>query len=99
MMKTWLLSISATLFISASAFPADLKCDSPGVAQLIIVDMFKNNPSAQKLEIEVDGITMTRVDRTGNEPVCFVRVDTNHGYSLNYRFTYDRGLANLDMAP
>ena len=85
--------------ISASAYGADLGCDSPGVAQLIVTDMFSKNPSAQKLGLEIEAVTMLRVDRSGPEPVCFVKVDTNHGYSINYRFVYSGGNASLDMVP
>jgi hypothetical protein len=77
-----------------------LRCDTPGVAQFVIADMFANNPSAQKLGLEVESVTLLRVDDSGAEVACFVSVLTNHGYEMHYRFVFAAdGKASLDLVP
>ena len=90
MMRT-LLILTAIIGFSASALAqtaapaargADLRCDTPGVAQLVVADTFAQNPSAKKLGLEVTSVTMLSVDESGDSPVCLVSVKTNHGISL-----------------
>ena len=104
-----LLILAAIIGFSASAFAqtaapatrgADLRCDTPGVAQLVVADTFAQNPSAKKLGLEVTSVTMLSVDESGDSPVCLVSVKTNHGISLKYRFQFTpEGVASLDLAP
>ena len=105
-----LLILAAIIGFSASAFAqtaapatrgADLRCDTPGVAQLVVADTFAQNPSAKKLGLEVAGVTMLSVDESKvGSPVCLVSVNTNHGHSLRYRFRFSaEGTASVDMVP
>jgi hypothetical protein len=93
--------IVAALGGLSAARGADLRCDTPGVAQLVIADTFAQNPSAKKLGLEVTGVTTLRVDESSDgDPVCLVSVETSHGYSLRYKFRFSAdGTAALDMAP
>jgi hypothetical protein len=95
-----------TIFLAAlgalsAARGADLSCNTPGVAQLVIPDTFAQNPSAKKLGLKVTGITILSVDESNvGDPVCLVSVETNHGHSLRYRFQFSaEGMATLDLAP
>ena len=87
------------LFPSAApAHGTEMKCDTPGVAQMVIPDLFAKNPGAKKLGLEVTDITMLSVDNDGSG--CIVSVKTNHGYSFKYRFQFSpEGVASLDMVP
>ena len=65
-----------TIFLAAlgalsAARGADLSCNTPGVAQLVIPDTFAQNPSAKKLGLKVTGITILSVDESNvGDPVC-----------------------------
>jgi len=93
--------IVAALGALSAARGADLRCDTPGVAQLVIADTFAQNPNAKKLGLEVTSVTMLSVDEGNNGgPVCLVSVETNHGVSLKYKFRFSpEGIASLDLAP
>jgi len=69
-----LLILAAIIGFSASAFAqtaapatrgADLRCDTPGVAQLVVADTFAQNPSAKKLGLEVTSVTMLALTKAG----------------------------------
>jgi hypothetical protein len=76
---------------------ADLRCDTAGIAQMLIPDTFAQNSSAKKLGLEVTRVTMLSVDESGDEPVCLVSVETNHGISFKYKFRFTpQGVASLD---
>jgi hypothetical protein len=83
---------------AAPAHGTEMKCDTPGVAQMVIPDLFAKNPGAKKLGLEVTDITMLGVGNDGSG--CIVSVKTNHGYSFKYRFQFSpEGVASLDMVP
>jgi hypothetical protein len=99
-LKPCMIIVAALGGLSA-ARGADLRCDTPGVAQLVIADTFAQDPSAKKLGLEVTGVTMLGVDESevGN-PVCLVSVETDRGHSLRYKFRFSaEGTASLDLAP
>jgi hypothetical protein len=87
-------AIAALAFTTGPVRAGDASCDTPGVAQMVIPDMFAKNPSAQKLGLELDSVTVLGVDNSG----CTVSVKTNHGYSFKYKFQFGpSGVAALDM--
>jgi hypothetical protein len=86
--------MALSLLASSQAHAADGRCDTPGVAQILIPGLFAENPSAQKLGLEVESVTMLSVDNDG----CIVSVKTNRGYSFKYMFQLSpKGVATLDM--
>jgi hypothetical protein len=96
-LKTLLVAFAAACGIAAPAYSADARCDTPGVAQMIVPDMFNPNHGAQKLGLEVDSVTMVRVEDDGS---CIVSVGMNHGYTMTFRFRYSpTGEATLDVIP
>jgi len=92
--------IVAALGVLSAARGADLRCDTPGVAQLVVADTFAQNPSAKKLGLEVTSVTMLSIDESNvGNPVCLISVDTNHGHSFRYMFRLNaEGTATLDLA-
>jgi hypothetical protein len=94
-MKRYLLWAAIPLALQIStAMASDTRCDTPLVAQVIISDMFANNPSAKKLGLKLERVTVISVDENGD---CIVWVETNHNYAIKYRFGYHNGSASLDM--
>ena len=79
---------------------ADLACDTPGIAQMIIPDLFTHNPSAQKLGLEVSKVTVLSIQETTDGRVCLVAVLTSHRSTFRYLFKMGAdGSAALDLAP
>ena len=75
---------------------ADLRCDSPGIAQKIVPFMFAESPSAKKLGLEAANVKFLSLDGDG----CLLEVTTNHGQSLKYRFRLSaNGEAALEIIP
>src|SRR5258708_7122647 len=92
--------VLAVFCFAPIAWAADLACDTPGIAQMIIPGLFNQNPSAQKLDLEVSKVRILDVVETPEGPVCFVSVLTSHGSTLRYRFRLGAdGIAALDLAP
>jgi hypothetical protein len=80
---------------AAPARSSAIRCDAPGVAQMVIPDMFAKNPSAKKLGLVVGSVAVVDVDDGG---VCTVSVKTNHRHTFKYRFQFGPdGVAALDM--
>jgi hypothetical protein len=81
--------------MDASGLPKGFSCDAPGVANIVIPDLFKQNPIAQKFGVEVTSIQML----SHNDSGCIVAVYVNHGdIGINYNFRYSAdGVATLDI--
>jgi hypothetical protein len=58
------VAVLAAFCFAPIARTADLACDTPGIAQMIIPDLFNNNPSAQKLGLEVSKVTVLSIQET-----------------------------------
>jgi hypothetical protein len=58
----------ASFCFAPIARAADLACDTPGIAQMIIPDLFTHNPSAQKLGLEVSKVTVLSIQETTDGP-------------------------------
>jgi hypothetical protein len=58
------VAVLAAFCFAPIARAADLACDTPGIAQMIIPDLFNNNPSAQKLGLEVSKVTVLSIQET-----------------------------------
>jgi hypothetical protein len=94
--------IAAALGLTLSAARgADVRCDTPGVAQLLIPDAFAQNPGAKNLDLEATSVKVLSVDEHDvRNPVCVVSVETNHKRSLRYRFGLSPdGTVTLDLVP
>jgi hypothetical protein len=98
-MNRLIAAVALAVFCFAPiARAVDLACDTPGIAQTIVPDLFNQNASAQKLDLEVSKVRI--LDETREGPVCLVSVLTNHGSTLRYRFRLGAdGTAALDLAP
>ena len=93
------ISLALTLFVSvgSASSAAPLHCEAAGAAQLIVPDLFAQNPSAQKLGLEV---TDVRLIGTLPGASCLIEVHTNRGYTFKYEFRLgEDGAATLDMVP
>jgi hypothetical protein len=78
------------------AAAADLRCDSPGIAGMVIPDLFAKNPRARKLGLEVTDVRLVGMDGDS----CLVDVETNRGHVFKYKFRFNAsGAATLDMIP
>lgn len=78
----------------------DVTCDTPGVAQMLVTDMFNENPAAQKLNLQAEKVVLLDARTTSTGRSCLVAVQTNHGHVLKYTFTFGSdGKAALDAAP
>jgi hypothetical protein len=94
------VAVLAAFCFAPKARAADLACDTPGIAQMIIPDLFNNNPSAQKLGLEVSKVTVLSIQETTEGRVCLVAVLTNHRSTFRYLFKLGAdGIAALDLAP
>jgi hypothetical protein len=92
--------VAAVACAASLARSADLRCDMPGVALMIVPDIFANNPNAKKLGLTVEGVTLLNVEETESGPICLVSVKMNRGYALKYNFHLSpSGEASLDLAP
>jgi len=78
----------------AHAGAGELRCDSPGVAQIIVRDLISKDPSAQELGLEVSAVRLMGIGADGR---CIVWVETNRDVAIKYLFGYDHGEASLDM--
>src|SRR4051794_18751327 len=75
---------------------ADLRCDSPGIAQKIVPFMFAESASAKKLGLEAAKVKFLSLDGDA----CLVEITTIHGQSLKYRFRLSaNGEAALEIVP
>jgi hypothetical protein len=81
---------------SSVAHGAELRCNTPGVAQLVVPHLLAEDPSAKKLGLEVADVSLLSVT---DEGVCLVKVSTKQGHSFRYRFRYGAGDAALEMVP
>jgi hypothetical protein len=71
-----------------------------GMAEVIVPDIVANNPAAQKLGIEAVDVRLMGVLPVRESDTCLVKITTNRGYSLLYKFRLDaNGVATLDMVP
>jgi hypothetical protein len=90
----WLMALALPLVMGSSIAKAEPRCDSPGVAQMIVPGMIAKNPSANKLGFEVESVTLIGAESNGG---CTVWVETNRDVAIKYRFEYRSGSASLDM--
>jgi hypothetical protein len=98
MQKLSILVALAAFVAAPNVRSANLACDTPGVAQMIVPDIFNRNPNAQKLGLEVSKVTVLDAADAAEGRACLIAVVTNHGYTLRYRFRFDeRGTAALDL--
>jgi hypothetical protein len=87
------------LLLVSTGHSADVRCDAPGIAAMLVPDIFANNSAAKKLGIAVSSVAVLEVEETTSGPVCLVSVKTDHGYSLRYRFhVAPTGEATLELA-
>ena len=87
------------LVLFSTGLSAELRCDAPGIAAVLVPDIFANNSTAKKLGIAVSSVAVLEVEETTSGPVCLVSVKTDHGYSLRYRFhVAPTGEATLELA-
>lgn len=87
----------AILLWSGPALAGAAHCYTMGAAQMIVPDLFNQNPGARKLGLTAENVTLGGefIDDPG---ACYVEITTNTGIILKYKFRLDgaTGHATLD---